>query len=375
MSNDGLSGEQRSADVSGDVSQELLRVVCEADQPLTSANILKQAATPRKIKAAEAIAILDQLVAVGSLHQIPPKTAKGKPLYWDRDPKHIASAAALSVVEQALDPVTVSEVGKQIKLPFKLTSPEVASILSELVQSGQIHEIPAKTAKSGPRYWNKDTAEYSQRTIVTLLEDKGPQPETSIKSSVKWLDAAQSKRLIQELIQSRAICVHPPVGTSKKIIYGTRPPAPEPYLKKVEGPLRSTVELLTQANVSPVELRRAVVQMLESAGVSIGPSTGSVERGTAPAKSFGDLIAMMKQIESAAERGALVSARDLRRATGLTKAEFDSRALALAQRGELVLHQHDFASSLSPAERDELITDGRGAYYVGLALRPETRAS
>ncbi|MEY3226139.1 MAG: hypothetical protein RLZZ536_758, partial [Planctomycetota bacterium] len=35
----------------------------------------------------------------------------------------------------------------------------------------------------------------------------------------------------------------------------------------------------------------------------------------------------------------------------------------------IVLHRHDFASSLSVVERDELVTDGEGQYFVGMALR------
>jgi hypothetical protein len=53
----------------------------------------------------------------------------------------------------------------------------------------------------------------------------------------------------------------------------------------------------------------------------------------------------------------------------LEKQLFDRAVLELARQGRLSLHRHDFPSSLSPAERDELVTDGAGAYYVGMALR------
>ena len=66
-----------------------------------------------------------------------------------------------------------------------------------------------------------------------------------------------------------------------------------------------------------------------------------------------------------AERGALVLPSELRTATGLAKDSFDGLCLYLASRGILSLHRHDFVSSLSAAEREELIDD----LYCGVALR------
>ena len=79
---------------------------------------------------------------------------------------------------------------------------------------------------------------------------------------------------------------------------------------------------------------------------------------------------VMKRIEPGAERGALVGARELRRAVRLPKPDFDHAVLELARQGQLSLHRHDYATSLTPQERDELVTDGDGTFYVGMALRP-----
>ena len=77
----------------------------------------------------------------------------------------------------------------------------------------------------------------------------------------------------------------------------------------------------------------------------------------------------MRQIEPGADNGALVAARNLRRAAKLDKHEFDRAVLELARNGRLTLHRHDFATSLSATERDELVSDGEGTFYVGMALR------
>jgi hypothetical protein len=80
-------------------------------------------------------------------------------------------------------------------------------------------------------------------------------------------------------------------------------------------------------------------------------------------------VTLMKQMDPGAELGTLIGAADLRRRAGLSKEEFDRQSLALARAGHLSLHQHDFPGSLSPERLAELITDGAGRYYVGLALR------
>jgi hypothetical protein len=82
-----------------------------------------------------------------------------------------------------------------------------------------------------------------------------------------------------------------------------------------------------------------------------------------------DLVRLMRQLDAGADRGALVTARVLRGAAGLPKKQFDELALQLSRAGRIVLHRHDFASSLSVVERDELVTDGEGQYFVGMALR------
>src|SRR5690606_32765440 len=116
---------------------------------------------------------------------------------------------------------------------------------------------------------------------------------------------------------------------------------------------------------------RAVVQMLESAGVSLGSAAaGSGDGVQTSLPRPVDLVALMKRLEPNAERGTLVTARILRQHANIGKPEFDTLALQLARQGRLALHEHDFPFSLSPEAREELVTDGQGNYYIGLALRP-----
>jgi hypothetical protein len=75
----------------------------------------------------------------------------------------------------------------------------------------------------------------------------------------------------------------------------------------------------------------------------------------------------MTRLQPLGQKRALVSIRELRRSVGLTKIVFDRVVLSLALQGKVALHHHDFPSSLSPDERDELVRDEQGTYYVGIA--------
>lgn len=67
--------------------------------------------------------------------------------------------------------------------------------------------------------------------------------------------------------------------------------------------------------------------------------------------------------------GALLSVREVRERAGLPKAVFDALALSFASKNLIVLHHHDFPSSLPAAERAQLVEDGKGTFYIGIAQR------
>ena len=74
----------------------------------------------------------------------------------------------------------------------------------------------------------------------------------------------------------------------------------------------------------------------------------------------------------AAANGALVSLSDLRRSLAAAipdKPTFDRLVLRLAESERVALHHHDYPGGLSQEERDALVVDDRGNYYVGIALR------
>jgi hypothetical protein len=84
---------------------------------------------------------------------------------------------------------------------------------------------------------------------------------------------------------------------------------------------------------------------------------------------IGESSSLMDSIRSLQPKGqdrALVSISELREASGLPRAEFDAELWKLAQEGKVVLHSHDFASSLKPEQRAKLLAiPNKNAYWGG----------
>ena len=191
------------------------------------------------------------------------------------------------------------------------------------------------------------------------IHNKGPQPIAKLKTAAKGLSDPQFKQAFQNLIEAGRIREHPPVGKSRTSKFGTEPPECGPYLRDVGTTLTKIVRQLIEAGVDRNALARTIWVRLDEMGLPL-PATPSAPIVTEPAQNGEpDLLMLMHQIEPGAERGALVTSRELRRAANLEKQHFDQLVLDLARRGRLMLHRHDHASGLSAAERDELVTDVR----------------
>lgn len=286
-------------------------------------------------------------------------------------PSPEAIEVLLAILRQSSEPSSAAQLAKRTVKPHKLNEASVTQVLEEQVSRGELRRFAGTTAKGKPRYWDRDEAAFVSGAIAALLDKKGPQTKAVVLKAAKGISATVAANALQSLIDSRRVFEHPPIGKSKIVKYGAMPPAPEPYLEQVSSQLATTVSHLTSVGVKRDVLARAVLEMIAQCGLSLPqcvPSSSTQSENVSHRAL--DLLMLMKQIEVGADRGALVSVRDLRRAAKLNKSHFDGAVLDLARSGKIMLHRHDYPSGLSPAERDELITDDAGSYFVGVAIRP-----
>ncbi|SFI46743.1 hypothetical protein [Planctomicrobium piriforme] len=343
------------------VTESLLAVLGQSESPLTAKELMKHATLPVKLSEAELVVLLDEAVGAGHIRAFP--GTKGKTRYWDRDPAPLLRQAVLAAMEEASGPVADKELLKSLSAPVPTDEATLQPVLEELIESGELHRFPPATAKGKPIYWREDGVDWARTVLRRLVEQKGPQAEAALKKAVKWLTSDEFATLLDSLLTSGEVFRHPPLGKIKQALFGVQPPRPEPYLREVGVQLTKTVALLRSIPISDEQLRRALVQLVEETGVTFRNDA------TLPAENAVDLLALMKQIEPGAERGALVGVRDLRRAAQCSKDVFDQTVMELSRQGSVSLHRHDFPASLSEEERNDLVRDATGTYYVGIALR------
>lgn len=340
------------------------------EKPFTTKELLARLVSPVKVAVNDVMAVLEECVAGGALFKIPGKSAAAKPAYWNRDLHVLARTAALEAMQRAAKPFTAAEIAKQLDLPIKVSAGDLQPLIDESLAPCTLYEFPAKSAKGKPRYWNRDRLEFGRLAMLSALDGKGPQTEAKLKKAAEGLTDTEFQQLLQSELAALKLWRHPPAGKKGKDLFGKHPPSPELYLRDIEKQLTAITAKLKAVNVPLDSLRRALIQMIESAGVPFAAAGASTHEKSSTASAMSvDLIGLMRRIDPAADRGALVGARELRRAAGMLKADFDRAVLELARQERLSLHRHDYAASLSPAERDELVTDGAGTYYVGIALR------
>lgn len=350
---------------SPEAREHVLSVLRTTPAPVTARDLTKQLAPPHTLSEKALTPVLDEFVTAGMAYRLSGKTAKAKPRYWHQDVADLGREALRACLQSLDEALSAKEIAQRLTTPIEFREADVIPLLESFVASGELYAHPAATGKGKPKFSHLSAPELGRQQMLRTLETKGPQPWAALRKVLKSWSDDQAQEIVQQLEAERKLWRHPPTGKGKaaKELLATRPPSPEPYLHDLARELSAVVPKLLTAGVSKDDLRRALVQLCEASGVTFSRSEG-------PASATGvDLLALMKRLEPGAERGALVSARELRQAARLEKALFDRTVLDLARQGRLALHRHDYPTSLSFPERDELVTDGQGAYYVGMALR------
>lgn len=339
--------------------------------PVIVTELATSLSTIVKLTPAEVTPILQELVDQGTVFYFPPDKPSGKGRYWFQGLDAIARPAILAALQQSEGPLSAKELSPLIKGSTKFLESDLEPILKQLVSEQVLFEFPPKSAKTKARYWIHDVLELIRRDFLKALDSKGPQSLTNIKKLAKGFSESQFQQVFQSLLESGQVRKHPPLATSKSEIYGVRPPVAGPYFKDISNQVTKVVSALRDCGVPEPDIRQSLIDVVEAAGIVFGISGPQKSQESTPleVRTPVDLIEKIKQIEPGAERGALVGARELRRVVPLSKTEFDLAVIDLAQQGKLSLHRHDFAASLTADERDQLITDGAGTYYIGMAIR------
>jgi len=328
------------------------RVLQQSQTPKSLPQIRKELAGSFHISSKDLGAFLDEMTTIGEIFSWPQKK------FWDRDPRTVLPDLILTFMAKS-QVATASKIKTNLKLPLEM----VQTALNELVDGGRLHLWQPGKA---PYFCLSEPRKTALETILTALA-AGPLTEKELIAWVrKRLPGYQGNDLNEHLSYSKQVYEYPKYGKIKTK-YGLKPPEPGPYLVKAIQEIATVQRLLAPFQISREAIHDALGRELGLEPKTRGLAKDQSKAETAPHEAEALLLKTMTRLQPPGQRRALVSIRELRRSVELAKSVFDHIVLSLAIQGRVALHHHDFPSSLSPEERDELVRDEQGTYYVGIA--------
>lgn len=322
---------------------------------MTAPQIRKDLAGSFRISVKETTALLDSMAAQGEIFAWPGKR------YWARSPREEANRLILEFLAGS-PAVTAVKIRSGVKFPLDIIIPA----LDQLVAESRVYVWqPGKAAMYCLFEPRSAVQESIRKTLeIETLDEKGLVGR--IRGRLPGYTAGLLRDHLQPLLRSGEILKHPKYGKAK-VRYGLKPPDPGDYLDRAAAEVNAVHKVLAPSGVSLNEVFHALSRRL---GVS-AETTATISREKAEGKAISaeseDLILQgIHRLQPPGQHRALVPIRELRRSLGLAKNDFDTAVFSLALKRRVALHHHDFPSSLSREEREELVRDDQGTYYVGI---------
>jgi hypothetical protein len=274
----------------------------------------------------------------------------------------------LKTLQQADGPLRINQIRDQLPVGrYKLDEKQIGQILDGLIAQRRVYRFKPYISKAD-RFWTRSHDDYARQTILRKLDEKPLTRADLLKcTKIELGDISEIRRgeLLSALVREGAVQKWPMMLGGRSNYFSTRPPDPRFYID------RAFAKLSEKLGVSRERL-------VEAAGGIVPESAAAQSSAERPApepvvENLPQLILdRMLQIKPAVATGALLSLTELRAALKgdiRDKESFDRAVIELAEQNRAALHYHDFPASLSREKLDELVTDGRGNYFIGIALR------
>ena len=262
----------------------------------------------------------------------------------------------LRALRQSSQPLTLTKIEKAIPRSALRSREELPELLKQMAKAGLIRSHEGRSSV----YWLASLEDQACAKILKTLSEV-PLTHAEVKSKLRSLLAGwpQPKRdeLLALLIKEKRVYkVSPLIG--KADLLSARP----------ELTPRDYVRLALQLAVNKLEPMGLTVEQVFEVAQDL------LRRERAPEKPAVDfdqnILERMIHLKLAVANGAPVSLAELRHSLpseSVGKFSFDRAVLRLAEQGTVVLRRHDNPSSLSRRERDALVSDERGNYFMGVS--------
>jgi hypothetical protein len=233
-----------------------------------------------------------------------------------------------------------------------------------MAQVGPCYNLRSEAQMSLPEHpKSAETTQHAleaDRVLTELLRDSAmtsPGIQKKLVRSFRGYPAKDREKLITArlaaLVESGKLYKYPRLGKSRSIKYSLRPAAASDYV----GGLRKQLDTLARA--------------VASAGVTRDDLLAAVREAVFDQQTRADDLPQ-RILEYLKGKPGGISVGRLRQEFGFPierKGPFDAAVVALYQQHRVFLDRHDFPQGLDEAERNELVTDGSGNYFVVIGLR------
>ncbi len=346
----------------------ILRALEQSSQPLTVTKLGK--ALPKSaLKSKQDLPVLLQQMVKGD--QIRCHKARSS-VYWLPILEGQARERMLEAFGEK--PLTQTELKgkfKSLLVGWPVTKRE--EILAQLVEEKRVCKLSSV-------YWTPNIEEKARERIVKALTNKALTKKalySRLSALLPDWPTDKRRQMFNQLKEEKLVYKLPPL-TGKSDLFSASPDDPRVYLHSAMDHLQEAINILSAKleakGVARDQYSAALKDLLQQNFSEPTQSSTPITqiRETRSLEETGQVILEgMQRLDPAAARGSLVSLTELRRflrSAISDKESFDQAILHLVEQDRVALSRHVFPGNLSQEERDMLVSDERGIYYVGIAL-------
>jgi len=292
------------------------------------------------------------------------------------------------MIKQSLKPLTADEIHHDIPGLYQLKKQDMAKLLKREAASGALYRWSAGPGSRKERFWHQEETTYFQDRIRFALS-RQMLTQSDLMENVKENAVPCSKtrltRIVHTtltvLIKEKTLFEIPPWGSYKKSRYATHPPDLKVYLDKTRKEFDRICQKLKKVGIGAGQVFAAFENMLSLSRTDVSPPGMPKNRdfqSAFPAPDVSEtvlnrIVKTMLKIAPGAIQQAPVWIPDLRNALDLPKSTFDCAVMILAKQGKVFLNKHAHPAQMTDSEKEAMIADGQGNYFVVVVLREGNR--
>src|SRR5262245_7544333 len=267
-----------------------------------------------------------------------------------------AADFVLRALRRSSHPLTITELEKAIPRSAIKSKKELSQLLNQMVGAGRIRSHKARSSV----YWLPSLEDQASARILKALSD-APLTQTELKRKLRSLLAGwpQPKRdeMLALLVREKRVHKVSPLSGKIELLSARPELTPRDYVRMA---LQMAVAKLKPMGFTAEQVFTTAQDLLHRELTADKPSVDWDQA----------VLERMIQLKLAVANGSPISLTELRNSLPSEtsgKSSFDRAVLPMAEKGTVVLHRHDYPDSLSRRERDALVADERGNYFIGVS--------